>query len=1409
MPSRCLLVGLLSLAGLAAAVPEPRFYLPFEGTTTAAVAGGSPRPVRREVGQTDPALDYLAALADRFVEGPVGRGFDVGEQPLAYPLAGNFRPDEGTCACWVRPAWRGDNLNLYSTLFGAGDWGMVYKYLNQSSITFATAKPDRDLFYDCGGGDLRGWQPGQWHHLAVTWSRAAAARTLWIDGRPTARGPFGFHKPASSGNFQVGAGCVQYPDPVAHAAFDEFALWDQPLDAAALAEVYRRGQQGQRLWDGALPPPPGRVSAPPVGQSAVGPADSAPQVTAHGPRQVVDLSGWWRWRPSPDEATALPAGGWGRAKVPGYWTTPAETVAPDGLPARGRFGELPLSECGAACYQRDFRVDPAWRGQLVLLQLGGVDGLAWIYLNDHLLGLLPGWEPERYDLTPHLRDDRPNTLSIVLRTRGGSRAAGIYGAVELLVAPGPLLLDTTVQPRVATAEVEFTADLYAPQAGRLVWQLQASDDAGERRWEQPVSVAAAPASGPVSATAQRLTARLPWPAARRWSVEDPHLYQLRSSLAVGGRAVDALPPRRVGYRELRQVGGGFELNGVPFHLRGHQIDLAWPNQFARVQELRAAGLNGLELSGPIASEWSRGIPWQDDLYRRILNYCDEQGLVAAPLLPDSVLLRERIFEPAVNARFARRIEQFARTYGHHASIGLWYQHFNLAGYYWYLAPSKIDGRYRPDDANFAATERFALEAERLARQADGRAVYHHACGNFGSQITANIYLGPNTPTQEREEWLSGWSAQRTKPYLAVEHCCWLIPYWFRPRTFPLSVVYAGEPIFDELAAQQVGPDAYRSLTPELFELYDLDRAPRGSRTRALIARHPGYQAVKAEVARRSLRAWRTWEVPAVIFNAENWDFLDNAGRALPMQQALADYCGDLDLYLAGPGDDWPSKDHSFDAGESITKQVVLLNDLSVDRPLTLRWTVQTAAGQTIASGQLDAVAQAGRPTKVPLTFRAPAVTARTALTLRVTPSDARFRESSLALQVFPPAPPLRLPAGTLLYDPPGDTTRLLQAAHAVAAPLTAASVLTDVPLVLVGRGAWDASFEALARQLRLAEAVAAGTQVVVFEQRSGRPAGLTLTETSTRDAWPVDPTHPLLSGLAAVDWHDLRGASDVLPPYPDAPPESRRTWPARGFKWGNRGIVATYVYHRPQRIPFVALLSCGFDLNQSPLLEAVHGRGRVTLCQVDLTNRYGRDPVSTRLLQNLLAPRPPATTQPVRPLGPLAAELVQRYGLQTAADAGLWLVSPDAAAAGSLEGAASAGSTVLLLPGWSTPLAGLQQSAARWFQASPTATPWPGLSGGELFVKAWTSTAAAQPAGGWTVHLQPGLLASKPLGAGRLALCQVPLAATNPRAAAKLQRTWNLVLSGLHAARAGDPLLPAAPEPAPVEGETLPPYIDW
>lgn len=1430
-----LFVSLLQAAAWPAELPKPIFYLPLEGSTSAALAGGRRAP--RGAGQGDTILTLVDLQRPRFGPGKVGQGYDVQDSPLVFQATGNFRADEGTCSFWISPHFSGADKNAYAALFGAADWGMLYKYEDQSSLTFGTAKPEGDLYYDCGARDISAWRPDEWHHVAVSWSRAANARRIYVDGKLEGSAPFPYHRDVGEGSLFIGSGCTLYPGYTAHARLDEVAIWDQPLDEGRVREIHTLGAAGRPLWAAEVTPTQSAGGGP-LRLNVVHPdSPKAPELTPAPAQQTatrltIPLNGWWHFLPAGEALTELPAEGWGWTQVPGYWTDEEGTVGPEGQPARGSWQGRPVAQFTTGYLQRTFQADPEWKARAVFLHLDGVDGLAEVYLNGERIGRLPSWEYEDYDVGPRLRYGEENTLTLALHPQGRARKSGTYGGVSLRVLPKAFVNDTVVRPLVEKGQLAFSCDVWhtgRPAEAQLEFEVAPrSSQLAVKRFEMSLRLEEADrGQAELSAQAQRVECSFDWKDAHLWTYDDPFLYQVRARLRVGGAVVDETPWQRFGFREFTRLGSGFFLNGKPTHLRGHQIDLGWSNQMARVKELKEAGMNAFELSGPISSGWYGGSRYQDRLFEEVLEYADEHGLIALPILPDAQVLRDRIFDPEVARLYHRRVEKHIRRYGNHAAIGMWFMHFNLAGYGWYVAPDKVDGSYKPSDAAFVGKERYALEAQRIAQTVDPRPIYHHACGNFGDIFTTNCYIGPTSPLQEREEWPSRWAEKRPFPLIACEHDLMLIPYWFRERRFPLEVVYASEPIFDEIAAMYLGRRAYASLTPELFDLYDMGREPRDSRMRALIEHHPGYQEVKTIFARRSLRAWRTYGVSGIIFNAENWDFKDSNGNPLPVMKAMARYFGDTDLYIAGPAGDWESKDHSFISGERVRNQLVLLNDLTRDLPCTLEWQLVDAKGEVLASGRVDAVSRAGQPTFVPVEFTAPEVAARTDFTLAVsavTQPGQHFQPESLALQVYPPTPRPVVPGKVLLFDTEGQTTAALPRAGISFEPLTEASDLSSAALVIVGRQSYAEAFLALARKLDLERAVRNGLHLLVFEQTAGSPLGLKLEEQSTRQAFIAAPGHPFLHGLAPEDFVDFRGQSDLTDAYPPAPPGTEHEFPKRFYKWGNRGVVASYVYTKPHYAPFTPILECGFDLVNSPLMEARLGNGRVVVCQLDVTSRCGADPVATRLVQNLvveLARTVEAGEQPCAFLGESAKEFVRPFGLVPEAfdpqHSDLVLVGVEALSSeqvAELEAAARRGATVLLLPGAASAGAfGLQTRETQVFIGRMGSSPLlAGLGDDDLYLKSLTTVAAALPGNGWESIITPGLVAVKKVGKGRLVACQVDpskLGATRGRV--KALRFWNLLLANLGARRAGfDTFL--APEDSRYEEnpwEHIPPYFDW
>jgi hypothetical protein len=225
----------------------------------------------------------------------------------------------------------------------------------------------------------------------------------------------------------------------------------------------------------------------------------------------------------------------------------------------------------------------------------------------------------------------------------------------------------------------------------------------------------------------------------------------------------------------------------------------------------------------------------------------------------------------------------------------------------------------------------------------------------------------------------------------------------------------------------------------------------------------------------------------------------------------------------------------------------------------------------------------------------------------------------------------------VLFDPVGDTKALLDKAGVKCEMVDKSLPEPGNSLFIVGRNALKeeenrrrlAGLALVQMSYDFRVNVSNGMRVLVFEQALDNLWGLNTEQSRWRRSFIRAPGHPVFDGLQEADFAYLKGESSLVDPYPGPPdPELSRIANDRYPEWGNDNVVTTYSIVRPQAGACRALLDCGFDLQETPLLEVAAGKGRMIFCQVDVTSRYGADPVSTRLVNNLLAysasAKPPA-----------------------------------------------------------------------------------------------------------------------------------------------------------------------------------------
>ena len=164
-------------------------------------------------------------------------------------------------------------------------------------------------------------------------------------------------------------------------------------------------------------------------------------------------------------------------------------------------------------------------------------------------------------------------------------------------------------------------------------------------------------------------------------------------------------------------------------------------------------------------------------------------------------------------------------------------------------------------------------------------------------------------------------------------------------------------------------------------------------------------------------------------------------------------------------------------------------------------------------GAKQVVIPTGDQARVPVKLKLPAdlTPGNYQITANFRFSTGESQEDSFALQVIPrPAPPRRA-SKIALFDPPGQTAKLLAGLGVACQPVDAAADLSGFDVLLIGKGAL--TVDGPAPDLKR---VRDGLKVVVFEQTAEvleKRLGFRVEEYGLRQVWPRVADSPLLAGL--------------------------------------------------------------------------------------------------------------------------------------------------------------------------------------------------------------------------------------------------------------------------------------------------------
>ncbi len=257
---------------------------------------------------------------------------------------------------------------------------------------------------------------------------------------------------------------------------------------------------------------------------------------------------------------------WRKLDLPHDWSIEGQ-ISPD---LASCTGYLPG---GIGWYRKHFSVSDKAARHYIYFE--GVYNRSEVYLNGHLLGKRPnGYISFMYDLTPYLKKDGDNVLAVrVDHSRSADSrwytGSGIYRDVWMVSAGDIHFAQwgigwhaTSLTDRRATIAVDVEVQKHVDASRKLEVKASLFDAEGEEVAKASRKIA----DGKVGLTQQTLTLRVNSP--KRWDLDTPYLYTLKTELLADGERIDAAETK-VGLRTLEfDSNKGFALNGRWMKVKG-------------------------------------------------------------------------------------------------------------------------------------------------------------------------------------------------------------------------------------------------------------------------------------------------------------------------------------------------------------------------------------------------------------------------------------------------------------------------------------------------------------------------------------------------------------------------------------------------------------------------------------------------------------------------------------------------------------------------------------------------------------------------------------------------------------------------------------------------------------------------
>ena len=258
-------------------------------------------------------------------------------------------------------------------------------------------------------------------------------------------------------------------------------------------------------------------------------------------------------------------------------------------------------------------------------------------------------------------------------------------------------------------------------------------------------------------------------------------------------------------------------------------------------------------------------------------------------------------------------------------------------------------------------------------------------------------------------------------------------------------------------------------------------------------------------------------------------------------------------YIAGKPAHFTAKEHNFLAGQTVQKQIIVINDSRAAAACDCSWSL--ALPQPLSGGQALRIPP-GRQERIPLSFVLPAnlKPGSYEITLAARFGTGETQNDSFTIDVLAPSETIQADRQNRRVRSQGRNGQTARANGLRFDPVAADADLGGYAVLIVGKAAL--TVDGPAPDI---SAVRNGLKVILFEQTADvleKRFGFRVEEYGLRQLFPRVPDHPLLTGLAAENLHDWSGAATILPPHLSGAQECRGLGqPSSGAASCSRGPI--------------------------------------------------------------------------------------------------------------------------------------------------------------------------------------------------------------------------------------------------------------